>query len=292
MDNPITKYTIKFVSLTAVILVIFKVMMKKPWFDAILLSMIIVVALICVENIVDMNYTVANPTDCSQCKIPQGVTSLEEGFETTTPATETTTPTSTTTDGKVASPTPQLNQTETQQQIQNKITAGQNLDNEYGQYADSALQKWDDEQVKKANLFRMSIGNPELVTQYLQDGKGFYDKLYKDSTNGMKTGDILNNELAYGDYNYIGPLNAGMINPRMTYIMPSSWYPVPPFAQPCAISANNKSNVTAIINNDGTNNLMSYADLKDFEKTSRMTGSIGMNLEYIKKFLNNPETCN
>jgi len=259
-------------------------MMKKPWFDAILLSMIIVVALICVENIVDMNYTVANPTDCSQCKI-------QEGFETTTPAT-TTPATQTTTTSAIPSTAPQLNQAETQQQIQNKITTGQNLDNEYGLFANSALQKMDDEQVKKANLFRMSIGNPEVVTQYLQDGKGFYDKLYNDSTNGMKSGDILNNELAYGDYNYIGPLNAGMINPRMTYVMPSSWYPVPPFAQPCAISANNKSNVTAIINNDGTNNLMSYADLKDFEKTSRMTGSIGMNLEYIKKFLNNPETYN
>lgn len=268
MDDSIAKYSIKFFTLTAIIVLIFKFMIKKPWFDSILLAMIIVVALICVENIIDVNSTVANPTDCSQCKI-------KEGFE------------------EVAkTDTPKLDEKQTQQIVENKIKTGVGLDNEYSGYDKSQLKIYNDAQVKDANLFRMSVGNQDLVKQYLQDGKTYYDKLYNESTNGTPSGKLINSELAYGDYNYIGPLNRGMINPESTYIEPSNWFPVPPFSQPCAISANNKSNVNAIINNDGTNNLMNFADLKDFEKTSRMTGSINMNLDYIKRFLNNPETCN
>ena len=291
--NDTIKLSIKFVALTGILTFILKFMLQNKWMDSLLIAMLITISLFCVENILELNQTTSNPTDCTKCDAKEHfenalITDTPQGSSSDLPSGSLpySMPVGTKVENEV-----KLNQELIQQEINNKIKTGGNLDSGYITYDTSQLRKLDDKQVEDANLFRMKIGNQNVVSQYLLDGKAYYDKLYTNSTNAPIADKLINNELSYGDYNYIGPLNAGMINPSYTYISPSNWYPIPPF--PPVSVGTNPSVVTAIINDNANgNNYMNFANLKDFEKTSRFTGNQNINLEYIKKFLNNSESCN
>ncbi len=159
------------------------------------------------------------------------------------------------------------------------------FDESYVQYQNNGLQKLDELDALKTNIFRASIGDQQVVQEYLQDGVKYNDRIYSYSTDAPKTYEALNSELKYGDYNYIGPLNKGMINKAYTFINPTNWYPIPPFPPVCVT---NKSCTTCPIQMNDGNNYMNFASLEDFDKARRFTGDMRINVDYIKNVLNNP----
>jgi len=94
------------------------------------------------------------------------------------------------------------------------------------------------------------------------------------------------NELKYGDYNYIGPINKGMINKEYTYVSPTNWYPIPPVPPVCVT---NKSCTTCPVQMTDGRDYMQFANLDDFDKARRFTGDMNINLKYVKEVLNNPD---
>jgi hypothetical protein len=134
-------------------------------------------------------------------------------------------------------------------------------------------------------LFRMSLGNRELVNKYLASGGKYYGDIYTRSTNAPTNFESESNELKYGDFNYIAPLNKGMINPEYTFISPSNWYPIPPNPPVCVT---NKSCTTCPVMMSDGKDYMQFASLEDFDKSRRFTGDMGINIDYVKNVLNNP----
>jgi hypothetical protein len=135
------------------------------------------------------------------------------------------------------------------------------------------------------NLFRMSIGNRDLVNKYLASGGKYYGDIFTRSTNAPTKFESLSNELKYGDFNYVAPLNKGMINPEYTFISPSNWYPIPPNPPVCVT---NKSCTTCPVMMSDGKDYMQFASLEDFDKSRRFTGDMGINIDYVKNILNNP----
>jgi hypothetical protein len=159
------------------------------------------------------------------------------------------------------------------------------FDSGYVKYQQDGMQALDDKAALKNNIFRASIGNQEVVQEYLQDGKKYYNDIFTWSTDAPKSYEALNSELKYGDYNYIGPLNKGMINKAYTFISPTNWYPIPPFPPVCV--TNKRCTTSPVVISDG-NDYMNFAALEDFDNARRFTGDMGINIDYIKNVLNNP----
>ncbi len=176
--------------------------------------------------------------------------------------------------------------------VPNTVTKGDpikgpsiSFDESYVQYQKNGLEKLDQLDALKTNIFRASIGDQEVVQKYLKDGEKYYNSIYSYSTDAPKTYEALNSELKYGDYNYIGPLNKGMINKEYTFISPTNWYPIPPFPPVCVT---NKSCTTCPIQMTDGKDYMQFASLEDFDKARRFTGDMRINIDYIKDVLNNP----
>jgi hypothetical protein len=176
--------------------------------------------------------------------------------------------------------------------VPNTVTSGDpikgpsvSFDENYVQYQKNGLEKLDQLDTLKTNLFRASIGNQDLVKGYLKDGEKYYNDIYSYSTDAPKTYEALNSELKYGNYNYIGPINKGMINKAYTFISPSNWYPINPFPPVCVT---NKSCTTCPIQITDGKDYMNFASLEDFDKARRFTGDMQINIDYIKNVLNNP----
>jgi hypothetical protein len=155
----------------------------------------------------------------------------------------------------------------------------------YVKYQQDGMQALEDKAALKNNIFRASIGNQQVVQEYLQDGKKYYNDIFTWSTDAPKSYESLNSELKYGDYNYIGPLNKGMINKAYTFISPTNWYPIPPFPPVCV--TNKRCTTSPVVISDG-NDYMNFAALEDFDNARRFTGDMGINIDYIKNVLNNP----
>jgi len=137
--------------------------------------------------------------------------------------------------------------------------------------------------------FRMEIGNPNVVGPFINTGLKYYDDIYTESTGAPGPKDAMISELKYGDYNYIGPINRGMINKEYTFISPTNWFPVPPHPPVCVT---NKSCTTCPVQmSDGGRDgrdYMNWASWDDFDKARRFTGDMNINTKYIKEVLNNP----
>ncbi len=155
----------------------------------------------------------------------------------------------------------------------------------YVKYQQDGMQALEDKAALKNNIFRASIGNQQVVQEYLQDGKKYYNDIFTWSTDAPKTYEALNSELKYGDYNYISPLNKGMTNRAYTFINPTNWYPIPPFPPVCVT---NKRCTTCPIQFTDGKDYMNWAPLEDFDNARRFTGDMGINIDYIKNVLNNP----
>jgi len=153
------------------------------------------------------------------------------------------------------------------------------------EYQQDGQQNDENQKVLKNNLFRMSVGNRNVVNNFIESGGKYYGDILTRSTNAPSKFQAATNELKYGDFNYIAPLNKGMINPEYTFVSPSNWYPIPPHPPVCVT---NKSCTTCpIIMGDGKD-YMQFASLEDFDKSRRFTGDMNINVDYIKNVLNNP----
>jgi hypothetical protein len=159
------------------------------------------------------------------------------------------------------------------------------FDESYVQYQQNGLEKLDELESLKTNIFRASIGDQKVVQEFLKDANKYNQSIYSYSTDAPKTYEALNSELKYGDYNYIGPLNKGMINKEYTFISPTNWYPIPPVPPVCVT---NKSCTTCPIQITDGKDYMNFASLEDFDKARRFTGDMRININYIKDVLNNP----
>lgn len=157
-------------------------------------------------------------------------------------------------------------------------------DASYVQYQTDGLEKEQGQIVLKEKEFKLDIGEPSIVKPFIQDGKNYYGRIKSYSGSAPESNEALTNELKYGDYNYIGPLNNGMINPDYTFVSPNNWYPVPPHAPVCV--TNKKCTTCPIQMSDGKD-YMNWASLEDFDSARRFTGNMGINIDYVKNVLNN-----
>jgi hypothetical protein len=152
------------------------------------------------------------------------------------------------------------------------------------EYQQDGIQNNEGQKVLDNNLFRMSVGNRSVVNKFIESGGKYYGDILTRSTNAPSKFQAATNELKYGDFNYIAPLNKGMINPEYTFVSPTNWYPIPPHPPVCVT---NKSCTTCpIIMGDGKD-YMQFASLEDFDKSRRFTGDMNINIDYIKNVLNN-----
>jgi hypothetical protein len=154
----------------------------------------------------------------------------------------------------------------------------------YTEYQQNGLQKQENDISFKNNVFRMGIGEQNVVKPFLQDGKDYYDRLYSYSSSAPTPKESLTNELRYGDFNYISPINKGMTNSDYTFVTPNNWYPVPPHPPVCVT---NKRCTTCPIQITDGKDYMAWASLEDFDASRRFTGNMGINIDYVKNVLNN-----
>jgi hypothetical protein len=162
----------------------------------------------------------------------------------------------------------------------------QTYDSGYVRYQKDGLEKEEGDVSLQNNVFRLSVGEPSVVKPYLNDGKDYYNRIYSYSSSSPNAKEALNNELRYGDFNYISPLNKGMTNSDYTFVSPNNWYPIPPHPPVCV--TNKTAIVTPIQITDGKD-YMSWASLEDFDKARRFTGNMGINIDYVKNVLNNDD---
>lgn len=156
----------------------------------------------------------------------------------------------------------------------------------YVQYQQDGLQKQENDVSFDNTLFRMGIGQENIVKPFMRDGSVYYNRIQSYSSKAPTPQEALNSELRYGDYNYISPLNSGMTNSDYTFVSPNNWYPVPPHPPVCV--TNKQCTTSPIMISDGQD-WMNWATLEDFDKARRFTGNMGINIDYVKNVLNNDE---
>ena len=155
----------------------------------------------------------------------------------------------------------------------------------YVQYQQDGLQQEADKQSAEINQFRRNIADQDAVTPWSKEGYKYYADIFARSVGAPPANEALTNELKYGDYNYVGPINKGMINKDYTFVSPSNWYPIPPHPPVCVT---NKTCTTCPIQISDGKDYMSYASWNDFDQARRFTGDMGINVDYVKNVLNNP----
>lgn len=137
--------------------------------------------------------------------------------------------------------------------------------------------------VEEGNIFKMAMGNQNIVQPYLKDSKKYYTDLHNRGVNYPDPTELAESELKYGDLNYITPINAGMVNREMSYVAPQNWYPIWPVPPVCVTNKESNTQPLSVVNN-----YMPFSTMKDFDRARRFTGSMNINIDYIKNILNNP----
>jgi hypothetical protein len=155
----------------------------------------------------------------------------------------------------------------------------------YVQYQKDGLQQEAAKQSAEINQFRRNIADQDAITPWSENGYKYYSDIFTRSVGAPNANEALTNELKYGDLNYIGPINKGMINKEYTFVSPSNWYPIPPHPPVCVT---NKSCTTCPIQISNGKDYMNFAPWADFDQARRFTGDMGINIDYVKNVLNNP----
>ena len=155
----------------------------------------------------------------------------------------------------------------------------------YVQYQKDGLQQEAAKQSAQINQFRRDIADQEAVTPWSKDGYKYYSDIFTRSVGAPPANEALTNELKYGDYNYIGPINKGMINKEYTFVSTSNWYPIPPHPPVCVT---NKSCTTCPVQISNGKDYMQWAPWDEFDQARRFTGDMNINVDYVKNVLNNP----
>ena len=176
------------------------------------------------------------------------------------------------------------------QEVEQKNKSKKNMNNDitydesYVQYQKNGLEKEQNDIIYKNNLFRLENGQQSISKEFIKDGEQYYNNINSNSSSAPTAKEALDNELKYGDYNYISPINKGMANPAYTFISPNNWYPVPPHPPVCVT---NKKCTTCPVQMNSGNDYMNWASLDDFDQARRFTGNMNINLDYVKNVLNN-----
>jgi hypothetical protein len=155
----------------------------------------------------------------------------------------------------------------------------------YVQYQQDGLQQEAAKQSAKINQFRRDIADQEAVTPWSNEGYKYYSDIFTRSVGAPPADQALTNELKYGDYNYVGPINKGMINKEYTFVSPTNWYPIPPHPPVCVT---NKSCTTCPVQISNGKDYMNWANWDEFDQARRFTGDMNINIDYVKNVLNNP----
>ena len=95
--------------------------------------------------------------------------------------------------------------------------------NNYINYQKNGHELSDIETSLKENIWRASIGNQNVVQPFLKDAKKYYQDILTRGVNNSPPDEMLKNYMESAEYNYIVPLNEGMVNPEYTYVSPSNW---------------------------------------------------------------------
>ena len=157
--------------------------------------------------------------------------------------------------------------------------------NNYINYQKNGHELSDIETSLKENIWRASIGNQNVVQPFLKDAKKYYQDILTRGVNNSPPDEMLKNYMESAEYNYIVPLNEGMVNPEYTYVSPSNWNFLN-FSPPvCVVDKKRKSIVMPTITRDDH---MPFASMDEFERASRFTGNMQINTDYIRDVLNNP----
>jgi hypothetical protein len=137
----------------------------------------------------------------------------------------------------------------------------------------------------KTNMERLYAGDKRITEQYIKDGRNYYNSIYSRSNPSNEKVDMIS-ELKYGDLNYIAPLNRGMANKSYTFISPNNWYPIAPVPPVCVT---NRSCSTCPVVISSGQDYMNWASMDEFYKSSRFTGNMEINIDYVRDVLNNSD---
>lgn len=251
-----------------IVFIIIKFLIETRLIEAILLALIIAISIYIIENIIKLTLIESDSEVCKKCLITNDTKTTNETKETKEKF------------NNIDNTTSQPSTTPTQ----NVQPIDSEYKDSYVSYQQNGDQAKEEKDTEKVNLFRLKIGNPEVTKPFIKDGKKYYDDIFSYSNpDSLNADGAMESDLKYGDYNYLGPINDGMINPAYTFISPSNWYPVQPFPPHCVT---NKNCTTCPILMDDGNNYMTFASLKDFNRARRFTGNMGINVNYIKDVLN------
>ena len=157
--------------------------------------------------------------------------------------------------------------------------------NNYINYQKNGHELSDIETSLRENIWRASIGNQNVVQPFLRDAKKYYQDIFTRGVNNSPPDEMLKNYMEAAEYNYITPLNEGMVNPEYTFVSPSNWNFLN-FSPPvCVIDKKRKNTVIPTITRDDH---MPFASMDEFDRASRFTGNMQINTDYIHNVLNNP----
>ena len=157
--------------------------------------------------------------------------------------------------------------------------------NNYINYQKNGHELSDIETSLRENIWRASIGNQNVVQPFLKDAKKYYQDIFTRGVNNSPPEEMLKSYMEAAEYNYIQPLNEGMVNPEYTYVSPSNWNFLN-FSPPvCVIDKKRKNTVIPTITRDDH---MPFASMEEFDRASRFTGNMQINTDYIHNVLNNP----
>jgi hypothetical protein len=245
MNNRITKFIVLFIIIYAIL---YNSNKAAGHSKNLLLTLILIMSFLFIDHYIEDNNT---PTNCSECVV-------KENFE-------------------------DVND-ENVNLDEEIVIDSEDFNREYKNYQETEEKK-DLEEIKNGNIFKMAVGNQNIVQPYLKNAKNYYDKIYNRSINTPNSTDLLDSELKYSDTSYIGPLNSGMVNPEYTFVAPQNWFPIQPVPPVCVTSEKTITQPLSVVNNH-----MPYASMNDFNRSRRFTGNMNINIDYIKNVLNDSKT--
>lgn len=277
------KYSVKILLYIIVLYLIFSYFVNLNKTESLFVSFLIIISISVIENIIYLN---DNILDCKSCKISDS----KEKYENILTFPNNSIVNDNNTDNNTETKFNNFIDKQTKENekiITNYITTNSDKDymNDYVQYQKDGRELADTESALRENIWRASIGNQDVVQPFLKNAKTYYKNILTRGVNNSPPDQLLKNYMESAEYNYIVPLNEGMVNPEYTFVSPSNWNFLNFTPPVCVIDKDKKSTVFPTITRDDH---MPFASLQEFDRSTRFTGNMQINTDYIKNVLNNP----
>lgn len=277
------KYSVKILLYIIVLYLIFSYFVNLNKTESLFVSFLIIISISVIENIIYLN---DNILDCKSCKISDS----KEKYENILTFPNNSIVNDNNTDNNTETKFNNFIDKQTKENekiITNYITTNSDKDymNDYVQYQKDGRELADTESALRENIWRASIGNQDVVQPFLKNAKTYYKNILTRGVNNSPPDQLLKNYMESAEYNYIVPLNEGMVNPEYTFVSPSNWNFLNFTPPVCVIDKDRKSTVFPTITRDDH---MPFASLQEFDRSTRFTGNMQINTDYIKNVLNNP----